>query len=159
MKMQKCVDFLKELEPGFLPLPIFEQIARLVRLPIVDVIPIKKVENKIFVGLLKRPSDDLWWPDAWHLPGTIFRSTDTLKTAQWRLINEEIKAKEGKINYVNFLVHQSERGTELILIYKMENCLLANNSPINWFQEDKLPVKMIESEKKVIELVRGLTPN
>jgi ADP-ribose pyrophosphatase YjhB (NUDIX family) len=153
MKMQEGVDFLKELEPGFLPLPIFEQIARLVRLPIVDVIPVKKVDDKISVGLLKRPSDDRWWPNAWHLPGTIFRATDSLRSAQDRLINEEIKANAGRVAYVNFLVHQSERGTELILVYKMENCVLTKDSPIAWFEVKKLPKNMIESEKKVLKLI------
>ncbi len=73
---------LEQLEPGFLPLEIFNQIARLVRLPMVDVIPTKFEHDALHIGLVKRDKDDLWWPNMWHLPGTVLRSTDTLDSAQ-----------------------------------------------------------------------------
>lgn len=43
-----CANVLARLEPGFFPEEIFGQVARLVRLPMVDVIPIRREGRRFF---------------------------------------------------------------------------------------------------------------
>lgn len=70
-------ELLSRFQPGFLPLDIFHQIARLTVLTSVEMVPFK-LDNagKTQVLLLRRPSDDMFWPNKLHLPGTIVRATD-----------------------------------------------------------------------------------
>ncbi len=149
------VDSLKKLEPGFLPIEIFEQIARLVRLPVVDIIPVQRKGSDVHVGLLKRDRDDRWWPDMWHVPGTILRSTDTMETAISRLITKEIQVeKSDEPVFHTSAVHQSDRGAEIVFLYSLSNSLFQPASEITWFPIDKLPENCIESEKKIIEALK-----
>src|ERR1700722_3027250 len=71
------VESLKKLEPGFLPYPLFQEMARLIALPIVDVVPVRRGQNgRIEVLLTQRKSYDAFWPNMWHNPGTVVRATD-----------------------------------------------------------------------------------
>jgi len=150
-----CTTILEQLEPGFLPLEIFNQIARLVRLPVVDVVPIKHQGPDLNIGLLKRETNDLWWPNMWHLPGTVFRSTDTLDGAIKRLLDDELLVQKSSTPiFRGFSVQQSKRGAEVVFIYTIEDCLFKENAPIEWFPVGKLPKDLISSERKVIDKIR-----
>src|SRR5579884_367190 len=92
---------LKKFPPGYLPYPVFEQIARLVALPIVEFVPLKRTGQEVQVLLLKRSQYDTHWPGLWHTPGTVIRATDLnvdRSTENWpafeRIMNEELKQTE-----------------------------------------------------------------
>lgn len=142
---------LSTLQPGFLPLDIFSEIARLVRLPTVDVILIRTLDNQKQVGLILRDQRDRWWPGMWHLPGTVFRSTDTLDQAIERVLTEELKTESSDTPlFHSFFPHHSDRGAELTLIYTIQNAQFATDSQLTWFPLDDLPPTLVPSEKEVI---------
>lgn len=146
---------LEQLEPGFLPLEVFNQVARLVRLPMVDLVPVKIENNNLQIGLVKRADDDLWWPSMWHLPGTVLRSTDTIDTAIERLKAEELALQSCETPvFQGFSVQKSQRGAEIVLIYTAANCTFENPSKVEWFPVDALPEQFVESERNVVEKVR-----
>ncbi len=154
-EIASCVAILRRLEPGILPLEIFNQVARLVCLPMVDVVPMKYEGLGLSIGLVEREEDDLWWPNLWHLPGTVLRSTDTVETAIQRLMDSEIAIKTSSAQvFRGFSVHRSERGSGLILIYTIENCLFKKTSAVKWFSIDHLPKEFVSSESYVIEKIK-----
>jgi hypothetical protein len=61
-----------------LPEPIFNEIARLSALSNVEVIPLYQdpIQKNISVLMLKRESNDKYWADMWHTPGSIIIATD-----------------------------------------------------------------------------------
>lgn len=146
-----CVDILSKLERGFLPLEIFNQVARLTRLPTVVVVPIRKEETKLEISLIKRDENDLWWPNKFHLPGTVFRSTDTIEEAINRvLINElEIISSDTPI-YIDYIENQTTRGADVVFIHFVENCVFKDTAEVSWFSIDNLPENIVESEIIVI---------
>jgi len=68
---------LERFEPGFLPGPIFEQVARLSVLSTVEVFAID-TEDPTNPGVLytRRPETDKWWPGQLHIPGSALLASD-----------------------------------------------------------------------------------
>ncbi len=157
-----CTTVLGRLEPGFLPIEIFSQIARLVRLPTVDVIPVRWERSTLQIGILQRDAKDLWWGSGWHLPGTILQSRDTLETAFRRLLEEEILVQHSDPPvFQGFVLHQTKRGAEIVLLHSLEHCVLHHASKIQWVPVDTLPVTFVPSEKTVVEKLKqslGIIP-
>lgn len=149
--IQRVADLLKQLEPGFLPYPIFEQIARLVTLPIIEVIPLRWKQGKVEVLLLERPADDPFWPKMLHTPGTVIRATDLHRPeadnqlAFDRIAHDELDDTEiGQPNYVGSLFHKSKRGTEQAQLYWVE---VVDEPKIGRFYSvDALPASLIDSQ-------------
>jgi ADP-ribose pyrophosphatase YjhB (NUDIX family) len=155
-----CADLLKQLEPGFLPLEIFSQIARLTRIPTVDLIPVKQDGGKLQIGLIQRPADDQWWPDQWHFPGTVLLSTDTIDTALQRLRDQELQLiKSDLAIFRHFSIHTSTRGAEVVLIHTAQNCQFGPDSPIRWFAINELPANFVDSERQVLDNLLSVWAN
>lgn len=154
-QLTHCTDILRQLEPGIVPVEIFEQIARLMRLPTVILIPIKHLDGQVYVGVVRREADDRWWPGLLHLAGTVLRSTDTMETALQRLIDTELQLSnhQAPVFHEN-LVHQSKRGAELQLIYSVDGCELAPNSPLQWFPIDALPADFLVTEQAALQVLK-----
>lgn len=151
-----CAKILAQLIPGFLPLEIFDQIARLVCLPGVVVVPLKRKSSSLDVGLVKRDENDRWWPNMWHLPGTVLLSTDTVNSAIKRLMGNELLLKTSNPPvFHGFLLNRSERGAGMVLIYTIENCSFQKNTAFGWFSINKLPKNFITSEKNVIDKIKS----
>lgn len=150
----RCTDILSQLEPGIIPLEIFEQIARLMRLPTVLLIPIKRVDGQVYVGVVRREANDRWWPGLLHLAGTVLRSTDTMETALQRLIETELQLSghQPPVFHEN-LVHQSKRGAELQLIHSVDGCELAPDSPLQWFPINALPTDFLATERSALQVL------
>ncbi|MBI4092481.1 MAG: NUDIX hydrolase [Candidatus Kerfeldbacteria bacterium] len=154
-QISTCAKLLEQLEPGFLPFEIFSQISRLVRLPVVNVIPVRQEASRIQIGLIKRENDDPWWPGRWHLPGTVILSTDTMNGAIQRLLKEEIVVTSSdQPVFHTIVVQHTKRGAGLVLVYSVRNCVLPETSPIHWFSVDDLPEQLVESELEVIEKLK-----
>lgn len=68
---------LEGLEPGRQPLDLFTQFARLTVMSTVELIAFdSNPPGNTQVLLTQRPSDDPWWPNMWHVPGTALLPTD-----------------------------------------------------------------------------------
>lgn len=71
---------LAELEPGRQDYRLFKETARLFVQSTVELVPIRKGEfNRPEVLLIQRPEDDEFWPNQWHIPGSVALSSDTVK--------------------------------------------------------------------------------
>lgn len=155
-EISQTTDLLKKLEPGFQPYPIFEQIARLIALPVVELIPLRLHDGAVQVLLIQRAPDDPYWPNLWHTPGTIVRATDlpngqgTNWPAFERLFHDELKGtKVGDPQFVGSLLHKSKRGVEQAQIYWVE---VKDEPPVGTFYPiDSLPLSVIESQKAFIQ--------
>jgi len=152
----QTADLLGKLEPGFLPLPIFEQVARLVALPVLELVPFRWHGDAVEVLLIQRSSDDPLWPGMWHTPGTVVRATDlyTDDGKDWapfnRLMHDELKETPiGKPRFVASLLHQSKRGVEQAQVYWVE--VLGEAHTGQFFPLPNLPDNLIASQRKFIE--------
>ncbi len=155
--IQKTADLLKQLDPGFLPYPIFEQIARLVALPIVEFIPLRVRDGVCEVLLIARPEDDPLFPGLLHTPGTVVRATDVHKGEQddWqafkRILEEElIDTKVSQPCYVGSIFHESKRGAEQAQLYWVE--VLGEPGVGTFYPLNTLPDNLMESQLSFIEL-------
>lgn len=72
--------YLNGLEAGRQPLELFTQLARLTVISTVELVPLRSNPDTdaTEVLLLQRPNTDDWWPNQWHVPGTVVLPTDTI---------------------------------------------------------------------------------
>ncbi|MDB5170452.1 MAG: hypothetical protein JWO35_146 [Candidatus Saccharibacteria bacterium] len=153
--IQKTAELLKQFEPGFLPYPIFEQIARLVALPIVEFVPLRMHSGQCEVLLIARPEDDALWPSMLHTPGTVVRATDVHKGKQddWqafkRILEDElIDTEVGQPNYVGSIFHESKRGAEQAQLYWIE--VIGEPRIGTFYPVNELPEGLMESQQSFI---------
>lgn len=155
-EVKQTTELLKKLEPGFLPYPLFEQVARLVALPTVEFVPLRKNNNVTEVLLIARVTDDPLWPGMLHTPGTVIRATDfhgTNAAGIWlpfeRLLKDELKdTKLSEPNYVGSLLQKSKRGVEQAQLYWVE----VLDQPVvgEFYAVDSLPDSLIEAQRTFI---------
>ncbi len=164
-EIQQTADLLKRFEPGFLPYPIFEQVARIVALPIVEFIPLRKTESGVEVLLIARSADDALFPGLLHTPGTVVRATDYGSEANglWlpyrRIIHDELQDTElGKPQYVGSLLNKSKRGAEQAQIYWIE--VLGDPKVGSFYAVTDLPDSLMDSQVNFIQdAVRNFSEN
>jgi hypothetical protein len=157
-EVTQATDLLRKLAPGFLPYPIFEQIARLVALPIVEFIPLRLSESDgVDVLLIHRPDDDPLWPGMLHTPGTVVRATDLHQGKQddWlafeRILHDELKDTSiGAPHYVGSMFHDSKRGAELAQLYWVE--VIGEPAVGKFYNAYSLPSSLIDSQRAFIDL-------
>lgn len=153
-EIQATADLLKKLEPGFLPYPIFEEVARLVALPIIEFIPLRHRGGKTEVLLIARADDDPLWPGLLHTPGTVIRATDLVQdTTNWpafqRILHDELEdAEVGKPHYVGSIFHASKRGAEQAQLYWIE--VLDKPKVGQFYPIDDLPTHLMNHQYKFI---------
>lgn len=157
---------LSKLSPGYLPRPIFYEIARLVVTPIVELIPLRRRHNDIEVLLIPRPDDDPFWPEQLHAPGTVLRSTDikdSFDTAIKRIMTDELHITNNLLaQYVCDDFHQGNRGVELARVYYID-CSTISIDVGTWYPADKLPDNSVREQhtyiaKSVDHLLSNSTP-
>ena len=146
------IESLGKLQPGNIPLDIFNAIAKLMVMPVVEIV-IKNNRNQIF--LLQRPSDDKFWPNQYHVPGKIITPND--KNIEIADIVKNVFIKLGfSENQITPIFVASklcivERGAEIALIYKIE--VTDENVPNGLFYDsDNLPADMITGHHDFIKL-------
>lgn len=153
-KIKQTADLLSEFTPGFLPYPVFEQVARLVALPIIEFIPLQRIDDDIQVLLLRRPPDDPLWPNELHTPGTVIRATDIgVGKNIWRpferILEDELEGTPvGHPHYVGSIMHKSRRGTEQAQIYWVE--LIGKPHTGELYSINDLPLNFMESQKNFV---------
>ncbi len=150
---QAAIDYLRDLQPGFLPRDIFAQITRLVVTPIIEVVPLRKVGDSVEILLLKRPASDPNWANMLHTPGTVLRADDEkggLASAFARILQDELKGVEtiGTPTFVGFEFHQVARGSELALIHWIE--VKDNNGVGTFCNSETLPDGIVNTQRDFI---------
>ena len=109
---------LSSLEPGKLPLEVFNAIARVTVTPVVELI----VTNGQAVLLRRRPDTDQYWPGQYCLPGSIVysggpKSLDEYVSKILKSLNINIAAKPQVVS-VGF--YTTGRGDEMALVYRLD---------------------------------------
>jgi hypothetical protein len=62
-EISQAAEILNQLEPGYLPTPIFNALTRLVVMSIIELVPVRTAaDGRTEVLLTQRGSDDEWWP-------------------------------------------------------------------------------------------------
>lgn len=141
---------LSQFEPGFLPYPIFVEIARLCALPIVEIVPFRRNGATIDILLLDRGSDDPLFPNQLHTPGTVVRATDTEQTAIDRILETELG---GTLTtspvLVAYVLHKSKRGSESARVFWVE--VLEEPRKGKFYTSENLPDALMESQRDFIQ--------
>ena len=155
MSTQIISKLLSEIDVGILPRDVFYEIARLIPLSAVEIVPLRSNGESVEVLLLKRPHDDPHWPGLWHTPGSIVRAYDTkpdFKDAIERVLNDELLAVEvSKPVFVNPSLNQSARGKEVGLIYWVE--VKGNPTAGKFFDVTELPTNRVPSQPFIQDAV------
>lgn len=139
---------LAQFKPGYLPKPIFLQLAQLLTLPIVEVVPLRKRGERVEILLTQRSADDPFWPRQWHVPGTVVRATDTPGTFAdplQRVLQQELKGvATAEPEFVKTVFHHSGRGMEMSQIFWVE----VTGEPIvgEFYDTDNLPPTVVTSQ-------------
>lgn len=140
---------LSRLEPGFLPFEIFHQVARLVVLPIVEIVPLRTAaDGTVEVLLLKRKADDPLFAGQLHTPGCVVLATDkpgSFETAFQRLTLGELQdVRTSEPVYVTQLLHHSGRGMESTHVYWVE--VYGEPTAGAFYPVDNLPANFMPSQ-------------
>ena len=157
-ELDQLTELLAKLEPGYLPYPVFEQVARLVALPIIEIIPLRVGQDgKIEVLLLDRGPEDPLWPNMLHTPGTVVRATDVhdKNNQDWgafqRIFHDELAdTAVSAPHYVGSMFHQSKRGSEQAQLYWVE--VTEEPQKGTFYDTNNLPETLITSQVTFIGL-------
>ena len=153
-EINQTAALLERIPAGFLPFPIFRQIARLAVFSIVEVVPLRVAPNgEIEILLLKRGEEKQDWPELWpgilHTPGTVIRPTDELGSyaqAFRRILHEELHDVElvGEPHYVYNILHHNKRGTESAQVFIAE--VAGEPEAGKFYPADHLPSNIMLSQ-------------
>ncbi len=153
--IKTLTNLLSKLTPGHLPLSIFLEITRLTTTPIIEIVPLKFVDEEIYVLLTKREDDDPNWPGMWHTPGTVVRATDregSFEDAFERIIAGELNGTEVAESpvFVGNLLHKVKRGMESAMIYRVR--ITGETKSGSFFKKNELPENIIDTQKDFIQM-------
>lgn len=146
---------LQQLEPGFLPKPLFLEVTRLVVTPIVEVVPLRMTTAGPQVLLLQRPEDDPNWPGMLHTPGTVLRATDVddgINGAFQRIFADELGvAPANPPQFVETVFHKVNRGSEIATVFSIDMGD-ADAPGGTWYDARALPETIVDTQ---IEFIRN----
>ena len=148
-EVTQAAELLARLPAGFLPYPIFRQVARLTVLSIVEVVPLRWRDGRLEVLLLERPADDMYAPGTLHTPGTVVRPTDNLQTYQEpfeRILRDEMDAAAvaAPPEFALDLRHRIERGAENTRVFTVE--VVGSPAVGAFYPVDDLPPTVMRSQ-------------
>jgi hypothetical protein len=150
---QTLVQLLSRLSPGLLPYDIFTQVARLVALSIVEVVPLRYFKGRIQVLMIPRDASDQFWSNQLHTPGTVVRPTDTseLESVFTRIFTDELQGTPvGQPHFIGNRFRKSARGTEQAQIYWVE----VQGEPVvgEFYDYDNLPDGRVRVQQEFIDV-------
>jgi len=119
-KLDNLPNMLARIEPGFLPGPLFDAVARLVVTPTFVVVPLFRRGEQIRALLTRRDAHDVHYAGLLHPPGKIILTTDTsLDDVFRRLIASELSHVPGVSGpeFVAPFFDMIFRGREISLVH------------------------------------------
>lgn len=151
----RLAKMLSRLEPGELSLDIFNQLARLTVMPVVEIVPFIQDEyGGLKVLLLKRSANDPLWANQYHVPGTIVLATDTpgsFSDAINRIVDSKLIDYEPTgTSFVDVQLCHVTRGAEVAIIFKTDLATIPDNSML--FDPSDLPDNMIEGQAEFVRV-------
>ena len=145
---------LAALEPGKLPLEIFNQVARLSVTPVVEIAPFYRDESgKLKVFLLQRGENDVLWAGMYHVPGGIVLATDapgSFSDALQRVLDSKLVSYQPTPpKLIDTQLCRVSRGTEVAIVFTV--LLLTAPDETLLFDPENLPSNMIEGQAEFIQ--------
>jgi hypothetical protein len=152
-RAQQIAEMLQYIEPGYLPAPLFYQVARLVATPVVEVVPILKETSDVL--LVRRPESDPFFSGLMHFPGTVIRATDKSIGDSIRRVVEEELFLPGNATLVHFVfqfMSKSARGAEVATV----QVVYLDEIPSGFQAYDlaKLPDDIVPHHRTIIEIMK-----
>lgn len=147
----QIADSLSRLPAGFLPFPIFRQIARLATMSIIEIVPYRIRDGRIEIWLVEHGDENQPWPELWpntlHTPGTVVRPTDeSHQDAIDRVLRDELQGVElaGEPEYVCNILHRNRRGLEnaQVLVVEVVGELVVGD----YYPIDKMPDNLMKCQ-------------
>jgi len=160
-EIAQAVDVINRIPKGVLPRELFFAISHKTVLSSIELLPIRtNTEGQPEVLLTQRPADDPYWPNMWHIAGTILRPTDQIgnfSSAFSRLFDEEFEGQLETIadpQYAKTEFLDTGRGRVNDRVYFVE---IANKdisfASGKFFSPDALPENLIDHYDKLIPSV------
>jgi hypothetical protein len=148
------INALSALEPGKLPLSIFNQVARLTVTPVVEIVPFYRLPNgALRVYLIRRGLDDPLWANMYHVPGTIVSGADEpgslLSAFQRVTVSRLVDYVPSEFDFVDIQLCKVSRGMEVAIIYTTELAIIPPSSSL--FDPLDLPKDMIEGQAAFVK--------
>ena len=143
---------LAKMEPGKLPLEIFNQVARLTVVPVIEVVPFYTENGVTKVYLLQRPISDELWAGKYHVPGSIILPGNA--SGSFSDVVDRIKKTKfsefdcGDEMFIGNFLCAVERGTEVAMVFSVD---LKNKPQNNLFDYKDLPSSIINGQREFIE--------
>lgn len=155
-EIKTVAKILKKFKPGFLPTPIFLEIARLYVSCIVEIVPFYNDNKNIKVLLQRRSMEDPVWGGKLHTAGTVLRATDeneSFKSAFDRILNNELQgiAIKKKPAFVKSIFRQTARGKEFASIFYVELTTNKVSHLGKLYDINKLPDEIVDTQIQFIQ--------
>ena len=123
-----------------------------------EVAPLRMTnEGRIEILLTQRPADDKHWPNEWHIPGTVIRSTDepgNFHTGFQRVLHDELNdavVYPTEPQFVGVKFWDAHRGRELDHLHYVEVSVVDGAKvPGQFFDVTQLPETTIATHKIMI---------
>ena len=157
-------ELLKKIKPGFLPLSVFIQIARIYVTAVIEIVPLYNGNGVVKVLLQERDVSDPVWGGALHTAGSVIRATDEsgdFRSAIERILQKELKNIELKNEptFVKTIFHQVKRGRELGLVFYIELKTDKVSNIGELYNIDNLPDKIVDTQIQFIKDAGNLFKN
>jgi len=158
-------EYIRSFKGQLLPEPVFNALAETMALPYVELVIFNAhTRHQQQVLLTRRGENDPYFPNLWHVPGTLLRSSDVtfrgtdLGAAIKRLLDDELQGLEVEhLTFSGFHFHKVARGVGLSLVL----VALAKGKPKvgQYHRVNHLPDDMIqEQEAFIYKAVRDHKP-
>lgn len=153
-----AADVLIRSPKGFLPFELFLAVAARVTTPTMELAPLRQKNNgALEILLTQRPADDPYWPNGWHMPGTVLRATDKegdFSSGIERILCDELHGKvpmRGTPVYVTTKFWDVLRGRELDTVYYFKTDVADSDlAEGKFFAVDDLPDTTLAHHKIII---------
>ncbi len=149
-EQSQLLSLLSKVEPGFYPIELFWEFARLMTIPTTVFVPFFVEDEAAYVWLIPRDESDRFWPGQLHVPGCVVRPTDNQVEVKNRIVTGEMKGVSvGEPTYVTTEIRKTPRGNEVVTVYYIE--LYERPKFGELFVAGNLPKNSIEIDNKLIE--------
>jgi len=146
---------LKKLPQGYIPEPIFNEVARIAALTAIEFVPLRKNNDSVEVLLFRRASDDPFWPNMLHTPGTILRAGDiSFEDAYSRLFNDELHSQPLPVKFFGNEVILNNRGRTIIFKHFVDVTDVSTSG--EFYNTQYLPDDLLPEHKEMINEAVGL---
>lgn len=150
----QLVDLLKKLPAGYLPTPVFFQISRLTVLTAAEMVTVRtSPAGELEVLLTRRPADDPYFANLWHIPGSIYIPGDTMQSRPEAVIETELPrtvVTSEPILINNSILRDYGRGPIMERVYLVHATESADGQ---FFPVDRLPKDLLNGHDRLIKLV------